>query len=127
MLNKRTLVFISTFGLVALWSAVAFAQDGGASANAFTAFSWIALGSGLGIGIAAFGCALGMGNAGGKALEGIARNPGAAGKIFTPFIIALALIEALAIYAFVIAILMVLSIELPGSQAELLSVINAMN
>ncbi len=126
MRNKQTLVFFGTFTLVALWSTVAFAQDGGASMNAFTSFSGMALAAGLGIGIAAFGCALGMGRAGGAALEGIARNPAAAGKIFTPFIIALALIEALAIYAFVIAILMVLAIELPGSQAELLALIEAM-
>ena len=37
------------------------------------------------------------------ALEGIARNPGAADKIFTPMILGLALIESLVIYALVIA------------------------
>jgi F-type H+-transporting ATPase subunit c len=38
-----------------------------------------------------------------SALEGIARNPSASGKIFTPMIIGLALIESLVIYALVIA------------------------
>lgn len=110
MLKKKTLVFLSTFAVIALWSAAAFAADGGAD-NVFTSFSFIAVGAGLGIGLAAAGCGIGMGNGAGAALGGIARNPGAAGKIFTPFIIALALIEALCIYAFVISILMVLQID----------------
>ena len=63
----------------------------------------IAMGAGLAIGIAALGGALGQGKTAAAALEGIARNPGAQGKIFTPMIIGLALIESLVIYAFVIA------------------------
>ena len=122
MRMNKTLVFFSTFMIIALWSAVAFAADGAAD-NIFTTYSWIAIGSGLGIAIAAAGCGVGMGNGAGAALGGIARNPGAAGKIFTPFIIALALIEALAIYAFVICILMVLSIELPGDYSEVLTLL----
>ena len=58
------------------------------------------------IGIAAFGGALGQGKAAAAALEGIARNPGAAGKIVTPMIIGLALIESLVIYGLVVAILL---------------------
>ena len=127
MLNRKSLVFLSTFALVALWSTVAFAADIGAADNVFTTYSWVAVGAGLGIGIAAFGGALGMGRAAGEALGGIARNPGAAGKIFTPFIIALALIEALAIHAFVIAILLVLSIEMPGDYTQLMELVEAMS
>jgi F-type H+-transporting ATPase subunit c len=37
-------------------------------------------------------------------LNGIARNPAASGKIFTPLILSLAFIEALAIYALLIAL-----------------------
>ena len=37
------------------------------------------------------------------ALEGIARNPNASGKILVPLILGLALIESLCIYALVIA------------------------
>ena len=123
MLKKKTLVFLSTFAIIALWSVTAFAADAAAADNVFTSFSWIALGAGLAIGLAAAGCGIGMGNGAGAALGGIARNPGAAGKIFTPFIIALALIEALAIYAFVISILLVLSIELPGDYSELVDLV----
>lgn len=57
------------------------------------------------ISIAAVGGAYAQGKAASVALEGIARNPAAADKLFTPMIIALALIESLVIYAFVIAFL----------------------
>ena len=40
------------------------------------------------------------------ALDGIARNPNASDKLFTPMILVLALIESLAIYALVIAIML---------------------
>ena len=63
----------------------------------------IAIGAGIAIGVAALGGAFGQGKTAAAALEGIARNPAAQGKIFTPMIIGLALIESLVIYAFVIA------------------------
>jgi len=40
-------------------------------------------------------------------LEGIARNPGAAGKIQTPMIIGLAFVESLVIYALVISLILI--------------------
>ena len=64
----------------------------------------IALGAGLGLGIAAFGAATGQGRATAAAMESIGRNPNSADRIFTPLIVGLALMEALALYAFVIAI-----------------------
>jgi F-type H+-transporting ATPase subunit c len=70
----------------------------------------IALGAGLGIAIAAFGGALGQARGIAAALDGMARNPAASGKLFGPMIIGLAMIESLVIYAFVISILMVLKI-----------------
>ena len=57
----------------------------------------------LSLAIAAAGCGLGMGKAIAAACEGIARNPQAAGNIRTTMIIGLALIEALVIYAMVVA------------------------
>jgi len=66
-----------------------------------------AIGAGLAIGLAALGAALGQGRQGAAALEGIARNPQAAGKIQTPMIIALAFTEALALYGFVIGIMII--------------------
>lgn len=66
----------------------------------------LALATGFGIGIAAFGGALAQGKAAAAALEGIARNPEAAGKVMTPMIIALALIESLVIYSLVISFML---------------------
>lgn len=66
----------------------------------------LALSAALVLGIAAFGGAMAQGKAATAALEGIARNPAAADKLFTPMIIALALIESLVIYALVIAFML---------------------
>ncbi|MBI4509238.1 MAG: ATP synthase F0 subunit C [Deltaproteobacteria bacterium] len=93
-------------------SAVAFAQEAMDSATAQAVArsdmnKWIALAAGIGIAIAAFGGALGQGRAAAAALGGIARNPGAADKMFTPMILGLALIESLVIYALIIAFLLV--------------------
>ncbi len=109
---KKLLTFVSSFALIALWSSAAFAQGAVAADNHQTMFGWFALAAGLGIGIAAFGGAMGQGRAAAAALEGIARNPGAAGKLFTPLILGLALIESLVIYAFVITILITTQIDL---------------
>ena len=63
----------------------------------------VALAAGLGLGIAALGAALGQGRATAAAMESIGRNPNSADRIFTPLIVGLALMEALALYALVIA------------------------
>ena len=49
---------------------------------------------------------MGQGRTASTALDGIARNPGAAGKLFTPMILGLALIESLVIYSLIISILL---------------------
>jgi F-type H+-transporting ATPase subunit c len=89
------------FAAVVLNPELAFAQEGAGSGN------WgVALGAGLAIGLAGLGCGLGQGHAAFGAVQGIARNPGAAGQIQTPMIIGLALIESIALYGFVIGILL---------------------
>jgi len=72
----------------------------------------IAVGAGVAIGFGALGAGIGQGLAALGALQGIARNPSAAGKITTQMIVCLALIESLAIYALVIAFF--LQAKLPG-------------
>lgn len=59
----------------------------------------------FGIAIAAFGGALGQSRGLANAVEGIARNPGASGKIQVAMIIGLALIESLVIYALVVVLI----------------------
>ena len=63
----------------------------------------IALAAAIAIGMAALGGTMAQGKAASAALEGIARNPEAQGKIFTPMILGMALIESLVILGFVIA------------------------
>jgi F-type H+-transporting ATPase subunit c len=91
---------------IMLLATVAFAQDASAASNEYDMKKWIGFACGLGIAIAAFGGALGQGRTASAALEGIARNPGASGKIFTPMILGLALIESLVIYSLIISILL---------------------
>ncbi len=85
-------------------SSLALAQDGGAAASGNSGL--IAVGSALAIGLAALGGTLGQGRAADAALSGIARNPTSADKVFTPMIIALALIEFQAIMGFIVAFLL---------------------
>ena len=61
--------------------------------------------SALAIGLGSLGPALGIGMAVRGAMEAMGRNPEAAGDIRTTMIIGAALAEAVAIYAFVIAII----------------------
>ena len=106
----RKKLFVSLLvgiGIMAV-SAVAFAQgDAPGAANKFDASKWIAIAAGFGIAIAAFGGAIGQGRTAATALDGIARNPGAADKMFTPMILGLALIESLVIYALIISFILV--------------------
>jgi F0F1-type ATP synthase membrane subunit c/vacuolar-type H+-ATPase subunit K len=67
---------------------------------------YMAFATALVIGIAVFGGAISQSKVAAAAMEGIARNPEASSKIFTPLIISLALIESLVIYALVIAFLL---------------------
>lgn len=100
-MNVKT-ILVTLVGIMI--AGVASAEE---AAAAVATTSSLNLGSltAIGLGIAALGGALGQGKATAAALEGIARNPAAAGKIFTPMIIGLALIESLVLYAFVIAFL----------------------
>ena len=60
------------------------------------------LGSAIGAGLAAIGAGLGIGKIGSSAMEGIARQPEAAGDIRINMIISAALIEGVALFAVVV-------------------------
>ena len=68
-------------------------------------FAWCMIAAGFGMAIGSFGTGLGQGLAIKSAVEGVARNPGASGKILTTMMIGLAMIESLAIYVFVVAMI----------------------
>lgn len=63
------------------------------------------LGAGLGAGLILIGAGIGIGLIGGRAMEGIARQPEVAGNIQTAAIILAALIEGAALFALVIMFL----------------------
>ena len=57
----------------------------------------------LAIAIAAFGGALGQSKVMSSALESIGRNPGASGQMFVPWILGVAFIESLVVFALLVA------------------------
>jgi len=65
------------------------------------------LGAGIGAGIAAIGAGMGIGQIGRGAVEGIARQPEAAGDIRSNMIVSAALIEGAAFFAIVVCLLIV--------------------
>ncbi len=63
------------------------------------------VGAGMTIAIGGMIPGLAIGKIASKAMESIGRNPEAAGKIFVPMILTVAFAEAIAIYAFVMALI----------------------
>jgi F-type H+-transporting ATPase subunit c len=88
---------------VAVLAAVVASVEPAFAETAAGAADTAKLGAALGIGIAAFGGALGQGKIMSAALESIARNPGAADKMFLPWLLGVIFVESLVIYALVVA------------------------
>jgi len=89
-----------------------------------TFFAYCMIAAGLGMGIGSLGTGIGQGLAIKSAVEGVARNPGASGKILTTMMIGLAMIESLAIYALVVCLIILFAnpftaqvMQLAGSAA----------
>ena len=74
--------------------------------NVYFLKAMCAIGAGLCMGIGAIGPAIGEGNGVGKALEGMARQPEAAGLLRTNMILGCAITESTGIYSLVIALLL---------------------
>ncbi len=70
-----------------------------------------AIGAGLCMGLGAIGPALGEGNAVGKALEGMARQPEAANKLRTNMILGCGITETTGIYSLVISFLILFAVN----------------
>lgn len=68
-------------------------------------YTWVMITAGFAMAVGVLAPALGQGLAIKSALEGVARNPEASGKILTTMMIGLAMIESLAIYVFVVAMI----------------------
>jgi F-type H+-transporting ATPase subunit c len=85
---------------VALLAPAAFAQTGAVPAAEGT--NWVAITSGFAMAIASAACGLAQARATSSACEGLARNPGAAAPIRFALLLALVLIESMALYTFAI-------------------------
>ena len=101
-MRKLRLAFFSVLGVLmaaapALAQATQAAADNDASVNKYKA-----LAAGFGFAIAAGMGAIGQSRIAASAVEGAARNPGAAGRIQTMMILGLALIESLVLFALLI-------------------------
>ena len=96
-MKKIVLLFVAL-------GAFAFGAEGVEMIQAYSV-----LAAGVGLGIAAMGGAIGMGNAAASTIAGTARNPGMGGKLMTTMFIALAMIEAQVIYTLVIALIVLYS------------------
>jgi F-type H+-transporting ATPase subunit c len=103
---SRKLFFTLAVLAVVLTGGTAWAQEAAAGAKNLDFFVTTVLATGFGMAIAAFGCGLAQGMAVKGAVEGTARNPEAGGKITVTMLIGLAMIESLAIYALVVALIL---------------------
>ena len=98
---RKYLVALFAIAGVCLLAPAAFAQTGAGGA-ADTATNWVAITSGFAMAIASAACGYAQAKASAAASEGMARNPGAAGVIQNMLILALVLIESMALYTFAI-------------------------
>ncbi|HKV03761.1 MAG TPA: ATP synthase F0 subunit C [Candidatus Acidoferrales bacterium] len=103
-MSKRAAWFVVVMVFALIVAPATFAQTG-AAGNSGT--SWMGVGAAVALGLAAAGCGIGQGLATAAACEGTARNPGAGGAVRTAFIIGVALIESLTLYALVVALILV--------------------
>jgi len=96
---KKTLVLVLSL------AAAALAQAAASSPTQF--FSVMDVAAIAAMAFAAVGCAIAQGSAIGKAMEGMARQPEASGRIQGVLLIGLGFIESLAIYVLVIALILI--------------------
>jgi len=94
-----------------LLAAPAFAQAGPEKASSIDAATWVAITSGVCMAIASAACGYSQAKATVAACEGLARNPGARPGIQFALILALVLIESMALYTFAIIFA---KVTLPG-------------
>lgn len=107
-MKKLLLTVVIAIVFLAAYSPVVMAAEEGAKSSGgnTTFFLAVVVVAGFGMTLAAIGAAFAQSNSLKSALEGIARNPGASGQILTTMLVGLAMIESLAIYVLVIALIL---------------------
>jgi len=97
----------------AAFAATAAAEPAGSGVATF--FAAVVVTAGFALALSAFGGAIGQGNVAGRAMEAIARQPEAAGRIQTAMLLGLAFIESLVIYVLLIAFIMLFALPFTKS------------
>ncbi|MBE9531548.1 MAG: ATP synthase F0 subunit C [Proteobacteria bacterium] len=106
---KRLLSILFTLAVILAAASPALAETaaaGGGGGLSGWALPFLFIAAGFGMAIGTLGPGLGQGRAVSSAVEAMARNPAVSGKILTAMLIGLAMIEALAIYALVVALVL---------------------
>jgi F-type H+-transporting ATPase subunit c len=98
-MKKYSMILLALLA-VAFVAPAAFAQTAAGAAPEST--NWVAITSGFAMAIASAACGLAQARATSSACEGLARNPGAAAPIRFALLLALVLIESMALYTFAI-------------------------
>ena len=102
---KRYAWFLMSAVAICFFAPVAFAQETAGAAASGT--NWVAITSGFAMAIASAAGGYAQAKATAAACEGLARNPGAAAAIRFALILALVLIESMALYTFAIVFIKV--------------------
>lgn len=103
-MTKKLLLLLA---LMMVASPLVFAQSPDASPVAQEHYKWMAIAGGFSMALASSLCGLAQGKAISSAVEGMARNPGAAKAIQLAMLIGLAFVESLALYTLLIVFLFV--------------------
>ena len=104
-MSKRSLMTIALVLVAGSFSPL-YAQATGGAAASPAVQQWSIITAGFALAFAAGLAALAQGRAVSAATEAIARNPGAAGDIRGSLLLGLVLIESLAIYALLVALIL---------------------
>jgi F-type H+-transporting ATPase subunit c len=102
---KKYSMMLLTLVALAFVAPAAFAQA--AAGGAAEPTNWVAITSGFAMAIASAFCGIAQARATSSACEGLARNPGASAAIRFALVLALVLIESMALYTFAIIFLKV--------------------
>jgi F-type H+-transporting ATPase subunit c len=100
-MTKKMLWILMALVAAMIFVPTVFAQTTGLAPTG-SSRDWVDVAAALGLGLAAMGCGIGQGRATASACEGTARNPGASGPIRIAFIVGIAFIESLTLYALVV-------------------------
>ncbi len=104
---RKSLTILGALIAFTCMATAAFAAESAPASVGDFGLGLTALGTTIGMAIAAAGCGIGQGMGLKGACEGVARNPDASQKITTTLILGLAFVESLAIYALVVNLILI--------------------